>query len=1231
MSEKTHFRVCNLCEAMCGIAVDIDGEKITVKPDANDPFSKGSMCPKAPALAALQTDPDRLRYPVKKVGDDWQQIGWDEAYALVADGLRATLSKYGPNSVGTYLGNPIVHNLGMLLFVKSLTEAIGSQNVFSATSMDQLPHHFAAHYMFGHEFRIPVPDIDQTDHMIIMGANPIASNGSIMTSAGVTERLRKIEKRGGKVVVIDPRRTETAKIASAHHFIKPGQDVYFLLAFVHILFRDGHIKLGNLEPHLKGFEMLEGLVAKYSPQMASPLCGLSIDNIETLVIEYAEQDRAVLYGRMGLSTQPHGGLCHWLINLINILSGNFDVAGGMMFPSPAIELARGVKGVNPTERWKSRVRGLPEFYGELPVSTMAEEMEVPGHGQIKAFMTICGNPVLSSPGGKRLDSLLPQMDFMVSIDNYINETTRHADVILPTPTGLEVDHYDMIFNIISVANNAKFTQSLMPVAGDRPFDWEVLKELIARMGGRKTLFHRFATPRRVVAMGLALGPYGWLSHPKRLLSGLSLRQVIASGHGIKLGPLQPRVPEGLRTADGKIDLAPGVFLNRLNTLEPETDDASFRLIGRRNVSTNNSWMHQFEKLSKSRQVRCTVMINPDDAHALDIEDSDVVRVTGRTDTITLPAEITDTMMPGVLSIPHGFGHTRAGTKVRHAEAKPGVSVNDITDHMRVDPLTGNAAFSGQPVSIERAEITRVKRLAEGKPLTILYASQTGNAEALAYDIAKQAETYGMVAQVHNMAEASVGNIKNATRLLVICATYGEGDMPDAAVDLWQEATRTLNGILDGVPFAVLALGDQSYEYFAKAGRDWDEKLAQLGGAQVAPVTCADVDYDATAKDWAASVLPEISSIGDQTLRVEAQPIGRNTAPRYNRRNPGQGTIVAKRELTSDGSTKEVMHYEISLDSPGLNYTAGDTLNILPENDPKLVTALLKEMGCEGNERVGDYHDSLRELLTHHFEIRIPSTSLLDHLSLGDDGNAPGGHDILDLVSSHRKDVGEIEDLIGFLRPLSVRSYSISSSPVAHPNHAHLTVVTVRYDIDGRSHGGTGSTYLADRVAVGAKLKLYVTPNVFFSLPKDPAHAIIMVGPGTGIAPFRGFLQERSQQEDTGDAWLFFGDRNEAHDFLYRSELSDFKTDGVLTALSVAFSRDNGPKVYVQDQMRKHGAQLWQWLDAGAIFYVCGDGKSMAPDVETALLEIIKTHGNLTDADGYLEGMRHDKRYLLDVY
>lgn len=725
----THHRVCNFCEAMCGLAVTFDpqiendAKKIIVKPDQNDPFSKGSMCPKASVLGSLHFDESRLKRPVKRTESGWAEISWNEAYNTVEEKLKKIRSQYGPNAIASYLGNPIVHNLGMLLFVKRLTDAIGSRNVYSATTMDQLPHHFAAHFMFGHEFRIPVPDIDRTDHMILMGANPIASNGSIMTSAGVTERLRDIQTRGGKFVVIDPRKTETAKIASEHHFIKPGTDVYFLLAFLHIIFRDGRVKYGSVGAHLKNLEKLEPFLKAFTPEGVASITQLDEAEIERLASEFLSHDRAVIYGRMGLSTQIHGGLCNWLINVINIVSGNFDAPGGMMFPSPAIEMARSKTQPDSVGRWKSRARGLDEFYGELPVSGMVDEFLTEGPERVRAFVTICGNPVLSTPSGSRLETALESIDFMVSIDNYINETTRHADIILPTPAGLEIDHYDLIFNTISVTNNVKFSQALFPPGDDRPYDWQVLKELIRRLSVNGVdLFTKFATPRRVINWGLMLGPYGKLSHPKRWLNGLSLDKVIKSEHGIDLGPLRARVPEGLITNDRKINMAPDNFLVRLKTLHdeefPELVAASqaltaerqsadsFLLIGRRGVNTNNSWMHQYEKLSRSKLVRCTVMMNPEDAERLSISDGEDVAVTSRIGEIRLPAEVTAAMMRGVVCIPHGFGHTRPGMKIPVAQAKPGVSVNDITDHLRTDPLTSNAAFSGLPVTIQALNAAR---------------------------------------------------------------------------------------------------------------------------------------------------------------------------------------------------------------------------------------------------------------------------------------------------------------------------------------------------------------------------------------------------------------------------------------------------------------------------------------------------------------------------------------------
>lgn len=703
---EKHFRVCNLCEAMCGLQVEHkDGEVVRIISDKLDPFSKGSICPKGPALKDLHEDPDKLRHPVKRTSKGWVEISWEAAFDEIEANLKGVRKRYGNDAVGLYLGNPIVHNLGMMSVLGHFRKALKTRNVFSATSMDQLPHHFAAHFMFGHSFRIPVPDVDRTQFIIIMGANPVASNGSIMSSAGIRQRLTNITRGGGKIVLIDPRRTESSKAATEHHFIRPGTDAYLLAAMLHIIFRDGLANPGRLSAHIRDMQALEAAIKPFTPHFAEQLTGVSVGVIEELTRSFCSHERAVLYGRMGLSTQPHGGLCQWLINVINIVTGNFDRAGGMMFPNPAVDIVGRKQGKAAHGRWRSRVRKLPEFDGELPVSALSEEMNTAGEGQIRGLVTICGNPVLSAPHGGSLEKPLEQIDFMVSIDNYINETTRHAHIILPTPSGLEIPHYDLIFNAFSVRNNAKLSQPLFPPEDGRWSDWQILKELTRRLSAKRPgwLFE-LTTPMRLVRLGLLFGPYGKFSHPGRLFSGLSLKKVEGSVHGVDLGPLKPGVPDMLRTPDRKINVAHELFVRRLGELADnppsgrDFDAGSFALIGRRNLRTNNSWMHNVEKLVSARNL-CTAMINPADADRLGIADGEPVKVSSSRGQIEITAEVTDTIMEGVVSIPHGFGHGRPGTRLSVANAHAGASVNDITDPDSIDPLTGNAAFSGQRVEI----------------------------------------------------------------------------------------------------------------------------------------------------------------------------------------------------------------------------------------------------------------------------------------------------------------------------------------------------------------------------------------------------------------------------------------------------------------------------------------------------------------------------------------------------
>ena len=716
VTPQKHYRVCNLCEAMCGLEITHDGQEVlSVKGDKNDPLSQGHICPKGALIHELHNDPDKLRTPLrKKKNGEWEEISWTQALDIVGEQINQIRKKYGADAISFYLGNPTVHNFGMMMMAGEMKRILRTKNVFSPTSMDQLPHHFIGYYMYGHSLNIPIPDIDRTEYMVIFGANPIASNGSLMSAPGIQKKLKDIQKRGGKTIQFDPRKNETSRIVDEHYFIRPNTDVYFLLGMLHLIQKNDWTNFGNLKPHITGLDKLEGIATAFTPEKVANITGVSEQVLHTITKEYALNEKAVLYGRMGMSTQEHGGLSHWLSNVINILTGHFDTPGGAMFTTPAFDIRRANKFHKAHKRWYSRVSGLPEFAGELPVSVMAEEMLTPGEGQIKALITYAGNPVLSSPNGKRLEQALPQLDFMVAIDIFLNETSRHADIILPPPSHLEIEHYDLIFNLLAVNNNAKYSSPLFQAPKGQLYDWQIAQELIKRFAKaspkKPSKIFQWLTPKQLLNIGLLMGPYGKLSHPKRWFSGLSLKKLIRSKHGIHLGALQTRIPEILLTKDKRINLADEVFLDGLNKLKASFMNhpnqallkEQFLLIGRRHLRSNNSWMHNVNGLMKGKN-RCTAMMHPLDAQKLQLADNQNITVTSQTGSIELPIEITDNIMPGVLSVPHGYGHHRKGTQLAVATQpqNAGISVNDITDHNLMDEVTGNAVFSGQIVKISK--------------------------------------------------------------------------------------------------------------------------------------------------------------------------------------------------------------------------------------------------------------------------------------------------------------------------------------------------------------------------------------------------------------------------------------------------------------------------------------------------------------------------------------------------
>lgn len=697
MSTQIHHRACNLCEAICGLEIETQGNTVvSIRGDKNDPLSKGYLCPKAFALKDIYEDPDRLRAPMKRVGETWQKISWEQAFAEIGEKFKAVRSQYGNDALGIYHGNPSVHNVGTILNAGTLVRALKTKNAFSATSADQLPHHFVGWLMLGHPFLLPVPDILRTQYMLILGGNPLASNGSMMTAPNVSEHLDNIKKRGGKVVVIDPRKSETAARASEHIFVKPGTDIFFLLGIIHTLFAENLVNLGKLKTFTEGIETLKNVVQNYSPEFVAPITGIEVETIVRIAREFASAESAVCYGRMGVSVQKFGGVCQWLVWAINILTGNFDSVGGAMFTTPAFDILASAKPKNIFKRWHSRVRGLPEFMGELPVSVMAEEMLTEGEVKIRAFITNCGNPVLSTPNGTQLEQGLENLDVMVSIDIYLNETSRHAHYILPPVTGLQVSHYDINFHALSMYNTAKYSPITFEKSDDERYDWEIIQTLAHVISGDETPL-KLQKPEITIDYMLKSGPHK-----------LSLQQLIDTPGGIDLGFLQPQLPERIIHTDKKIQLAPEILVNDMTRVATEaqrlrantpTSDA-FTLIGRRSLRSNNSWMHNSEKLMKGKN-RCTALMNESDAAALGLKNNEIVRVQSRVGAVEIPIEITNDMLRGVISIPHGFGHTRANTNWKIAQNHAGVSANDLTDETIIDELTGNAAFSNVLVRIEK--------------------------------------------------------------------------------------------------------------------------------------------------------------------------------------------------------------------------------------------------------------------------------------------------------------------------------------------------------------------------------------------------------------------------------------------------------------------------------------------------------------------------------------------------
>ena len=739
---STALRICPLCEATCGLVLTIeDGHVTGARGDRDDVFSRGFICPKGASLAELDNDPDRLRAPLVRRDGELVETGWDEALRAAADGLQRVVSATGGTSVGVYLGNPNAHTIAGALYAPQLVRALKTRQVYSASTLDQMPKHVACGYLFGSPLAFTVPDVDRTDHLVVIGANPMVSNGSVATVADFPGKLKALHRRGGRLTVIDPNRTRTAELADRHLAPRPGTDGALLFAVVNVLFDEELVdpSLGGLADHVTGIEAVQAAALEFPPDAVAEHCGVSAEQIRELARDIAAGPRTAVYGRIGTSTVRFGTLTSWLVDVINVLTGNLDRPGGAMFASSPISAAprppkpgRGFA----VGRWSSRVSGHPEVLSELPTALLPEEIETPGEGRIRAMVTIAGNPVLSAPDGERLSAALDTLDFMVSIDPYLNETTRHADVILPPPPPSYTAHFDVALSNTAVRSTARYSPPVFPLPADRPNEVEILcrlalgvlgmgvdadpglvdDQIITAVLGKEVADDTSPVAGRDVAelvamlpdapgyerrldMMLRLGPFGDAFGARA--DGLTLQRLKDNPHGIDLGPLTPRIPEILRTPSGRVELAPEPILADIPRLAESLGGPpdGLLLIGRRHLRSNNSWMHNLPALAGGSN-RCTLLMHPDDAARLGVTDTAVI--TGPAGKLEVPVEISDDIRPGVVSLPHGWGHGVPGTRMSVAAQQAGVNVNSLLDDSLIEPLSGTAVLNGVPVEVMAA-------------------------------------------------------------------------------------------------------------------------------------------------------------------------------------------------------------------------------------------------------------------------------------------------------------------------------------------------------------------------------------------------------------------------------------------------------------------------------------------------------------------------------------------------
>jgi len=726
--KTTKYGICPICGSACGLVVEIEDGRITkVTGDREDPHSRGFVCPKGRSLKHQHTDPDRVVEPIRRDGDSWSPVGWDEAIGDIADRIVKVQKKYGRDSLAMYVGDGATHSYKALMATAAFVGATGTKNLYTANSMDTLPRMLASKLFYGNSGVLPIPDVERTGYLLVIGSNPVVSNGSVMTAPGFARYIRDIQKRGGKVVVVDPRRNETAEKSGEHYFIRPETDVFFLLALMNVIFEEKLDRPGALKSRIRGYAALKRRARDFTPERASRLTGIPAGNIRRIAREFSGADTAVCYGRMGTCAQVFGTTASMLVDVLNVITGNFDRPGGAMFTTPAIDMSSVMKAIGMTGahgKNHTRVSGLPDFNGEMPCAALAEEIEA--SNGIRALVVVGGNPAVSIPNTARLVSAFGKLEIMVSLDPHVNATSCHADYILAPAIGLEHEIYPVMAYATAVHNVAKWAPRVIDPPPGVKYDSEILGELICRVAGGHTPFPRIVSGglssigsaiegRELLKLLIALGPHGRLSRiARREGEALTLEDLEKKPHGIWLGQLEPGIDRQLGRR-GKINLMPKVLrgeFDRINefgeTIERQGDAAgedTMILISRRQLRFFNTSLHNINNLATGPE-QCVIEINPADAKGRKIKTGDTVKVETDNGTAEIEAEVSDRVMPGVVSIPFGWNGPQPAAQQEVLNRHPGTNVNTITDQSRIDPVSAMTAFNGTRVRVMKRQSGR---------------------------------------------------------------------------------------------------------------------------------------------------------------------------------------------------------------------------------------------------------------------------------------------------------------------------------------------------------------------------------------------------------------------------------------------------------------------------------------------------------------------------------------------